>query len=248
MSLSPATTSDMIRFSITEKHFNIFLSAIFIVGFSMIICIFIDNFGLQESGYNFLGKTKKITLDVNRPVTQTFLAKKDGLNQVRVTIGNSNIQKNERILFELKDASCAYMIASETLDTRTTDLNNYYPFKFPAIQDSLGKMYCFKATFYSDTDRRGDKPYFSATQDPDPIFSDRIITDANKEKSYPSQTIFLRPAYTTGSIASDIDIFTNRFSPQYKPWFFKSGWLIAISAAFLLSTLALFWYLIKLRN
>lgn len=201
------------------------LITIFLFGIVGIFWTFLSDFGIGESGYNFLGKTKKVTLSPGMPASQTFTAHENGLHQVRVVLGDADIRRGEHIGFQLMDEACATEIASVDFSGEPSKQGAYTVFPFEAISDSMGKRYCFVATYFSDENRKGDKPYLSATDDPDPTFSDRTLIDSNKERTYESHSLFLRPAYTEGSLSADLDTLLDRLS-QYKPGFLK-GWPIA---------------------
>lgn len=204
---------------------KVILIMIFLLGIVGIFWTFLSDFGIGESGYNFLGKTKKVTLSPGMPVSQTFTAHENGLHQVRVVLGNASIRRGEHIGFQLMDEACATEIASVNFSGEPGKQGAYTVFPFEAISDSMGKRYCFVATYFSDENHKGDKPYLSATDDPDPAFSDRTLVDSNKGKTYESHSLFLRPAYTGGSLRADLGTLLDRLS-QYKSGFLK-GWPIA---------------------
>ncbi|MBP9751310.1 MAG: hypothetical protein KBD19_00425 [Candidatus Moranbacteria bacterium] len=204
---------------------KLLLTTIFLLGIVGIFWTFLSDFGIGESGYNFLGKTKKVTLSPGMPVSQTFTAHENGLHQVRVVLGNASIRRGEHIGFQLKDEACDTEIASISFSGEPGKQGAYTVFPFESISDSMGKRYCFVATYFSDENRKGGKPYLSATDAPDPAFSDRTLVDSNKGKTYESHSLFLRPAYTEGSLRADLGTLLDRLS-QYKPGFLK-GWPIA---------------------
>ncbi|MFZ3031837.1 MAG: hypothetical protein WA082_02270 [Candidatus Moraniibacteriota bacterium] len=210
----------------TKKYEKGILFTVFLFGIVSIFWTFLASFGLGESGYNFLGKTKKVTLAPGAPVTQTFTAHENNLSQVRFVMGNVVLQNNDFLEFRLLDEACSGTIAVKKFDTKPNEQGAYTIFAFTPVVNSKERTYCFSATYFSDEDRKGDKPYLSATTVPELIFSDRTLTDTNKNKVYPSQTLFLRPAYTSGSLLGDLSNLVNRLS-QYKPEFLK-GWSIAV--------------------
>jgi hypothetical protein len=212
--------------ALIQKYEKQILLAVFLLGIGALFWTFLAHFGLGESGYNFLGKTKKITLSSEAPVSQTFTARQNNLHQVRFVLGNAELYFGERIELRLADETCTHTIASRTLSREPTRQGAFTVFSFPAIANSQGQRYCFIATYFSPENRKGYKPYLSATDEPDPVFSDRTLTDTRKERVYAEQTLFLRPAYTSGSLASDAWQFIERLS-QYKPAFLK-GWPIVI--------------------
>lgn len=228
----------MIPVKLTEKHIRLALMIAFLSGMAAIFLVFLADFGLGESGYNFFGKTKKVTLSPGLPVSQTFTARENGLYQVRVVLGNASISRGEHIEFQLMDEACTKILATVDFPGEPRKQGAYTVFPFPAIPDSGGKRYCFAATYFADENRKGDKPYISATEKPDPTFADRVLYDSNKGKSYESQTLFLRPAYTEGLFHADLGKFLDRLS-QYKPEFLKGWPIVAIFSLLVVGSLAL---------
>lgn len=223
---------------ITKKYEKEILFTVFLIGVVAIFWTFLASFGLGESGYNFLNKTKKVTLSPGAPVTQTFTAHENNLSQVRFVMGNVILENNDFLEFRLLNETCSDTIAVKKYDTKPNEQGAYTVFAFPAIPDSLEKTYCFSATYLSDENRKGEKPYLSATDVPDPIFSDRTLTDTNKNRVYPSQTLFLRPAYTSGSLSDDLSHLIDRLS-QYKPVFLKGWSIIVLFTVLIIGSIAL---------
>lgn len=211
-----------------QKHYaSLFLTVIFFIGCAIIAFHFFSTFAIPESDYNFTGKTKTVSLAPGKPIIQYFTAKRSNLKQIRVVTGNwKNIQRNEYVLFELADATCESVIANEKMTLSAQKQGTYTVFSFPVIPDSAGKKFCFRATFVAQEPRTDGKPTLSATNDSSSQFTDRILIDSNKNKTYENQTLKLRPAYTNGNLFSDLHELLNRIS-QYKPAPLK-GWLIII--------------------
>lgn len=223
-----------------KKYEREILFSVFLLGLVGIFLTFLVDFGLGESGYNFVGKTKKITLSPGRPITQTFTAHAPGLHQLRVVLGKSDIRWNESIEFQLMDEACTEAIATTIFTREPRQQGAYTVFSFPPQLASEGRRYCFAATYHAAEDRKGEKPYLSAIDEPEEVFADRTLTDSNKNKIYPSQTLFLRPAYTTGSLRDDIRQLEDRLS-QSKPAFVKGSMLAFGISGFLLATLFFIW-------
>ncbi|TXH00608.1 MAG: hypothetical protein E6R05_06805 [Candidatus Moraniibacteriota bacterium] len=213
------------KFKIKSFHSTNVLFTIFTLGIVAILWTFFSQFGLGESGYNFLGKTKKIALSPAKPVTQIFTAHEDNLNQIRFVLGNADIWPTDQLSFELLDQDCQQTLRSATFRHKPLQQGTYTVFSFDPITDSKNQRYCFQAIFTSPSNRKGEKPYLSATQASSPLFADRILTDTNKNKVYPAQTIFLRPAYTQGSVLKNLAALENRLS-QYKPLWIKEKILL----------------------
>ncbi len=231
----------------SNKYENTFLFSVFLFGIAGIFLTFLLSFGLGESGYNFLHKTKKVTLSPGAPVTQTFTSHANNLHQVRFVLGNGSIKSGESIELQLLNSTCQETLATQTLHTEPTKQGVYTVFSFSPLPDSLNQSYCFSATYISDENRKGDKPYLSATDEPSAAFSDRILTDTNKNKVYPGQTLFLRPAYTSGNISSDLWNLVERLT-QYKPSFFQGWSLIILFLTLIVGSIALAYTLLFTRK
>ena len=225
-----------------STHLPKIIFALFLTGIVAIFFAFLANFGLGESGYNFLGKTKKVTLSPGSPVTQTFTAHENYLSQIRVVFGNVHLRTGDTIELSLLDESCHEILFTTTFKKKPREQGSYTPFSFLPISDSKQKRYCFMAMYSSDENRKGEKPYLSATDDPDPRFSDRTLTDYNRDKVYPSQTLFLRPAYSNGSLSGDFSILLDRLS-QYKPDIFNTWTLIVLFSVFMIGCVALAYHI-----
>jgi hypothetical protein len=130
----------------TKKYEKEILFAIFLFGIVAIFWTFLSSFGLGESGYNFLGKTKKVTLSPGAPVTQTFTAHENNLHQVRVVMGKVNIQNDDYIEFRLMNEDCGQTIATSDFHRKPSEQGAYTVFSFPPLADSQNKRYCFAAT------------------------------------------------------------------------------------------------------
>lgn len=232
---------------VIKNHLHTFLFVLFSLGLFGIFFTFLGNFGLGESGYNFLGKTKKITLSPGIPITQTFTAKEDHMHQLRLVLGNVSLKEGEYIEFRLQDAFCRETLAMTRLSQEPRSQGVYTVFPFPVIPHSQGIHYCFAATYFSSENRKGDKPTLSATEDPDLTFADRTLSDGNKNKVYKSQTLFLRPAYTSGSLLGDLWQLVLRLS-QYKPAFLKGWPIVFLFGIITLGSIALAALLIFIKN
>lgn len=221
------------------------LYGFFALGMIGIFWTFFEDFGIGESGYNFLGKTKKVTLSPGEPVLQTFTARENNIHQIRIVLGNASIRRGEHIEFQLMDETCTKILAAIDFLEEPKKHGAYTIFPFPAIPDSKGKSYCFSTTYFANEKRKEDKPYISATEKPDPAFTDRMFYDSNKGKFYENQTLFFRPAYTRGSLYADLSNFLNRLS-QYKPEFLKGWPILAIFLLLIIGSFALSIRIIRL--
>ncbi len=214
----------------------LFLSSLLIVSFLSALFPLVSHLALPESSYNFLGKTKKITLAPGSPVTQTFTTQDNNLNQIRFIINNLHLQKNDSLINRLLDSECKNEIRKKIFTQTPPEQSAYSIFSFEPISDSQGKQFCFEVTFQTKSEKRSGWPTLSATTEPSKVFSDRQLTDTNKGEVYSQQTLFLRPAYTSDSILGNLWKLTERLS-QYKPAMFKGWGLIFLVGTFVLGTI-----------
>jgi hypothetical protein len=217
------------------------LAVVSVFGLVWIFGAFLANLSLPDSSYTFLGTSGKAKLDPGKPITQTFEAKRDHLDQIKVMIGNTGLWPTEKVVFELADSTCEHITASNTMTFLTPDPHIYYHFNFPAIPDSSSKRYCFRATYFSRFDRGGDRPYLATSEDEQ--FAGWAYYNTGNDRFYEDRTLQIRPAYGTGSLLGDLSALVDRMS-QYKPGFMKESALIFVFSVFMLGTLALLWYLI----
>lgn len=214
----------------------LWLLVIFVAGLVWISGAFFANLSFPDSSYNFLGETKKAKLDPGKPVTQTFRAEENNLNQVKIMVGNTGLWPTERIVLELADVSCDTVLATETIDFLMPDPHIYYHFNFPAIPDSQGATYCLRTTYFSGWDRGDKRPYLSASEGES--FVDWSYTNEGNHRTYENRTLQLRPAYGTENFSGDMERLLDRLS-QDKPWFLREAALVTLFGVFLAGTFVL---------
>jgi len=228
----------LIRF--IEKQAIKILGILFIGGIAWIFGSFFAHLSFPDSSYNFSGKTYQEKLKSDQPVTQTFRAKENNLNQIKIIVGNSNIQPGEKIVFELADALCEKTLAQNTYRFYDIPPFIYYHFTFPPIPDSIGQIYCLKVTYSSSVDRKSDRPYIGASGGEQ--FRGQLYINEGNQRISENRTLQMRPAYGTGSLFGDLKQLNNRLS-QYKPEFLKGTGLTLIFSLFFIGTMALVWLL-----
>lgn len=218
------------------KHIHWSIIAAFIVLSAAVFANFFSSLSFPDSTHNFTGKTKKVKLDPRKPVTQTFVAKDDLLDQVRVNIGNSSLHLGEKLTFELAERDCKKVVASDTKTFFSLEPKGFTIFSFDAIPDSKNKLYCAKFTYASDEDRGDERPYIAA--DDSIQFASDSYTNTSDNKTFEGRSLQIRPSYGTATAAGTLQELNNRLS-QYKPDFFKSDALTLILSLLLLGTLVL---------
>lgn len=240
-------TYHMQIFEIAKEYEKQVLFTVFLFGIIGIFWSFLSDFGIGESGYNFLGKTKKITLSPEEPVTQAFTAHENNLSQIHFVMNNANIKNDDYLEFQLMDGTCHDTITTKRFHSKPNKQGTYSIFEFAPIANSKDTRYCFSATYFSAENRKGEKPYLSATDVSDPLFSDRTLTDSNKNRVYPNQTLFLRPVYTSGSLIKDISELLQRVS-QFKPLFLTETTILLIFCSLLVGTLLLAIRIVRIND
>jgi hypothetical protein len=77
-------------------------------------------------------------------VCQTFVARYDGLSEIRVRLDNRGRESDEPFYFYLRPApDAAEDIVSLTGSASDVNNNTYYTLEFPSIKDSAGRSYAF---------------------------------------------------------------------------------------------------------
>ncbi len=221
------------------------LALLFVGGLLWIFVTFFSYLSFPDSSYNFIGTTNKVKLDPGAPVTQTFTATENNLNQIKVVFGNATITKKETVVFELADAACTHPLAQNTHRPYDSSPFIYYRLSFPAIPDSLGQTYCLVVTYFSPYDRGSDRPSLGASAGEQ--FTGLSYTNTGNGRTYENRTLQMRPSYGSGSLYGDLGRLNDRLS-QYKPGFLKGPFLTGIFALFFLGTFALVYALIFRKN
>ncbi len=215
---------------------NKILLAALLIGTIFLFIRFFSYLSFPESDYNFLGKDKKVKLDPKTSIMQIFEAKENGLDQIKIVMGNiDRLPLNESVLLELRDPQCEQVLAEDTINWLTESPKIYYRFRFPRIDDSIGKKYCLKISYEANTKRGGERPSIAVSDDDQ--FSDRAYTDTSNGKTYIGRTLQIRPSYSEGSLTGNLIRLENRLS-QYKPEFIK-GWILTIGFLMILGSVLL---------
>ncbi len=217
------------------------LGAFFVGGLLWIFGSFFANLSFPDSSYRFLGSTKQAKLDSGKPITQIFTGEENNLNQIKIIIGDLDLQPMEKIVLELAEASCETTLARDTLTFLTPKPHIYYHFNFSPLPDSAGQTYCFKVTYFSPFDRGSDRPYLGASEGEQ--FAGWSYTNEGNNRTYENRTLQMRPSYGSGNFLGDLGRLNDRIS-QYKPAFLKGPVLTLIFCAFIVSTILLLWLLV----
>jgi hypothetical protein len=206
-------------------------------GFFIALCCigigFISGLKFGDSDYNFLGKKDQQKLSIDKPLTQVFTAKKNGLSEVKFHIGNQNLWPGEAIRFELRDARCENILATDSWTPLHGKPLIYTRFDFSQIPDSAEKQYCAYIVYTSPLERKSsDAPHINTNKSLGQSF-----TATAKNKVYENETLQMRPAYDSG-LPSDAWQLVERMS-QYKPEYIKGLPLLILLTITVLGSIAL---------
>ncbi len=210
------------------------------VGFWCIGISFVSNLAFPDSHYNFLGKKDQQRLAIDKPLSQQFVAQENGLSEVKFHIGNINLWPGEAIRFELRDATCEKILATDSWSPLQPKPLIYTRFNFPSIPDSKDRTYCAYITYTSSYDRKSsDAPHINTSTGEQ--FKDRTYTEVLKNKAHVGETLQMRPAYSSNNFFSDLWRLVERMS-QYKPDFTKGIPLLILMVSVIVGSLGLcFW-------
>lgn len=222
------------RFQIEEPRLSRLLIAILVIG-SVSICLSpLLHLSFPESSYNFLGKDKRVELEPGKSVTQVFTASRDGLDRIKIMIGDlDTLGFRDSIHLTLTERDCETLIATDTITWLTPEPKIYSSFDFDRIDRSAGQSYCLKVS-YTAPNRPKQRPFIAASEGSS--FADTAYTDEAKGRTYEGRSLQMRPSYSHVSFRDNLRELEERLS-QYKPVFMK-GWIFILGLAVaLMSTL-----------
>ena len=173
-------------------------------------------------------KGEKAKLKTEQMIVQKFVAARDGLARIKVLFGNSDIRKGGALEMKIYDEKCSKLLRDSKLKVTGLDSGNTVDFKFPRISDSENKTFCL------DLHYNGAKSANLFLEN-NPLPENKSLSVNGQELS--GQSIAMRPAYQNASGWQNIRELDQRIS-QYKPWFLKGPYLLAIVFFFLLFTIS----------
>lgn len=224
-----------------SKTKKIFL-LIFALFFILILARFFDGLSFPNERNKFL-EDGEATLYPNRAILQKFTTEKNNLNQVDVAIRNFNKWSRDKIIFELKDASCDRTLAKDELNFFSYDYTIYTPFTFPQfseISNSEVGQYCAAITFVpkkADPLDASELPFIVYSRLRGSSFQN-TGDDGGAGRTYDGKTLVMKPAHGSGGFFSNIKTLNDRVS-QYKASFLKGGNLYLIAIFYLVLTIIL---------
>lgn len=198
-----------------KKIFLTVLSLLFIV----IFWRFAAELSFPEADIN-LQKGAIIKLQPESSLQQKFTATREGLVKVEFLLRSPGIafEKNDRVEMELADETCRHSLQKGELRSSFLASDNLYEFNFEKVTDSKNKTFCLIATF---------KPTKASAK------AIQFFTFGEET----GQPLSIRPVYKNQNAWQDINELDRRIS-QYKPWFLKHYFLLAISLLFIILSIA----------
>ena len=173
-------------------------------------------------------KGEKVKLKTEQMIVQKFVASRDGLMRIKVLFGNSDIGKGGTLEMKIYDETCSTLLRDSKLKVTGLDSGNTEDFKFARIPDSKGKTFCMDLRY----DGAKSANLFLENNS---LPENKFLSVNGQELS--GQSIAMRPAYQNASRWQNIRELDQRIS-QYKPWFLKGPYLLAIVFFFLLFTIS----------
>jgi hypothetical protein len=194
---------------------------------------FLSNLAFPDSAFS-PKKDKKTNLYPDQAVSQVFRSDRNGLTGLAILFKDNSLGWQDKIILELFDADCEKNLAREEINYFSALIENTEEFKFPPIPGSRDNLYCLKVTFKTASGRTKNFPDIWTNDTQTQGFG--YINSGEKEKTS-QRMLALRPLYSQADIGENLQELNQRMS-QYKPWFFKDGYLTILVLLFLIATLA----------
>lgn len=232
------------RVSAFEGQGQKFLLGLLSIGVVLIFSGLFSRLSFPDSSYNFLGKDKRVELEPGKNVTQTFVARRDGLDRIKIMIGDlDTLGYRDSVSLALAERDCETLIATATITMLAPEPKIYSSFDFNRIEHSAGQTYCLKIS-YTAAERPKKRPYLAASEGTS--FTDTAYFDEAKSRTYAGRSLQMRPSYSHASSWDNLRELEQRLS-QYKPAFMK-GSVLALGLASALGSIALVWILIRIKD
>ena len=223
------------KVQVTEKQIGYILTALLAVEVVWIFTYPLFRLSFPDSSYNFLGKDKRVELEPGKIVTQVFTADRDGLDRIKIMIGDlDTLGYQDSVALALTETDCKTLIATDTISFLTPAPRIYSAFDFDRIEHSAGQTYCLKIS-YAAAERPKQRPYLAASEGE--AFANTAYFDEAKDRLYTGRSLQMRPSYSHVSFRDDLRELEERLS-QYKPEFMK-GWLLMLGLLVTLTSILL---------
>lgn len=173
-----------------------------------------------------LEKDEKVKIEAGTPLVQKFTANRDGLARIKVLFANSSLGDGGTLAMKIYDETCVSFLRQSTFTVTSLDSDNTIDFAFSRIPDSKDKAFCLNLTYEPKKGAKSANIFLLNNPSPESQFL------SLNGQVRPDQSIAMRPAYQNASWWQNIIELDQRIS-QYKPWFLKSYYLMAIAFLFI---------------
>jgi len=178
-----------------------------------------------------VARGERLEIVVGDILRQKFIARENGLSNIKILFGNKKLKKNYFLKFVLADGDCRNTIYQKELFGNYVFRSDYlYDFSFPKIDNSADKQYCLQI-IYDYLGKERDK---KVRKNRIRLFKDKINKDReeavlmNSSGSWRQGAgIVFRESYKNKQLWNDLKRLNERMS-QYKPWFLKGCCLVVI--------------------
>jgi hypothetical protein len=215
---------------------SVLLVGLFLIGFN-----FLKQLSFSDNSQT-IKKGERIELSVGDSLKQKIFAKDNGLSKIEILFGNKKLKKNYSLQFILADKNCQKIIRQKILTGEYNFNSKYlYDFNFSKIKDSKNKNYCLRIEYLSrlkkeqldpknkirifaqgESEKRSGEVGIKTTDSG--ITGDLMINSEGGQEKIKLQNISFRTSYQEESVLQSFRQLNQRIS-QYKPWFFKVGYL-----------------------
>lgn len=175
-----------------------------------------------------------VKLRAKETLTQKFVANRDNLMKVEFLLSAEGIkfENKDKVKMQLADADCQKPIRTGELQESFLNSSNLHEFSFSKVENSKDKTYCLIATF-EPSDGKGKAIQFFVFENKASEFLPKNTTTGEDS----SNPLSIRPVYVNDNVWQDLSELNQRMS-QYKPFFLKHYYLVAISILFIILSIA----------
>lgn len=169
-----------------------------------------------------LDKGEPVKIFSNQSLTQTFVAKRDGLSKIEFLLRTPGPSKGDRVQVTLADETCATSLRNTTLEASFLNSDNLYEATFAPTPDSRDQKYCAVITYQKASTQSKSLRFFTMANTDETL----TFTPASGEPTK-NQSLSMRLVYNNNSVWQDLRELNQRIS-QYKPLFLKDAFIAGI--------------------
>jgi len=129
----------------------------------LIILIFLTGCSRLETVQEV--REEKLLLNKDKPVGQSFVAKNNSLNMIKVWVNNPNLSNNLPLVFHLKREGEKEDLVKIEFSGSNVGAFYWLPLKFPPISDSAGETFYFFIEQLAVSEREKSLEFSQSTED-----------------------------------------------------------------------------------